>query len=737
MVISSPCLIDIKRWTIVQSKRYCSSRKHLLNETEPVIQDVTPTEVIQDQESSEKGSAEVSTAGAKKGTASEEVPIVSIAEGLGLARDEEIARQWDEEERQRAMAEAKSTKKIDWNDPSVIRQPIDKKTTSTLTHFMGSLARSGKYCPLYKPWPKVGSSKKQTLLDVLNDKFDLPMGCDDWFLKSFGKKVRNWRARVKKDYYDPSLSYREQINSKPTRVRPVHWKKLVKTWNKENSKIAIDPYIFVTIVGGREPTRRELFRDCFSTDGIAKNAEAANAIYDDDVEPESGEGLVASGQSSDRDNSKEWNSGDDQLRFRWMIYFVVLADAAESVSDAIRFEYCLASSSGWTKSPVLWAEIGESSLIGPELVQETTDKVGDRVLLKVSPWKGVIRFGKRGMLVPRYVRPFEILERIGPVAYRLRLPEELSSVHDTFYVSNLKKCLANASLHVPLNEIKVDKTLRFVEEPVEIMDREIKKLKRSKIALVKVHWNSKRGSEFTWEREDHMKSKYPQLFMDHDVESASVWASHFEYVVLDNEYSICSLLVIMEGNDVLHDKFDLPMGCDDWILKSFGKKESLGGREPTRRELFCACFSTDGIAKNEEDANEILTHLVSSIYDKMEELSSQLPEGATDEPRPQDVYSKVMGKENNRPTYLYGLGARASDVWGVVPSHAARLNEPQPLRVGAEVYIKSIFNSTKIVAKGRIQSLDPNEIVRGEELGPNWCEVSVQVFIKRDEHLVR
>ncbi|GJS76766.1 putative reverse transcriptase domain-containing protein [Tanacetum coccineum] len=248
--------------------------------------------------------------------------------------------------------------------------------------------------------------------------------------------------------------------------------------------------------------------------------------------------------------NKEWNSGDDQLRLRWMIYLVVLADAAESVRDTIGFEYCLASSSGWTKSPVLWAEIGESSLTGPELVLDTTDKVvlikeklkvardrqksyadnrrkplefevGDRVLLKVSPWKGVIRFGKRGKLAPRYVGPFEILERIGPVAYRLRLPEELSSVHDTFHVSNLKKCLADASLHVPLNEIKVDKTLRFVEEPVEIMDREIKKLKRSKIALVKVRWNSKRGSEFTWEREDHMKSKYPQLFVDHDVESAS------------------------------------------------------------------------------------------------------------------------------------------------------------------------------------------------------------------------
>ncbi|GJX19593.1 reverse transcriptase domain-containing protein [Tanacetum coccineum] len=187
------------------------------------------------------------------------------------------------------------------------------------------------------------------------------------------------------------------------------------------------------------------------------------------------------------------------------------------------------------RSPVLWAEIGDSGLIGPELVQETTDKVvvirdrlkaardrqksyadnrrkplefqvGDHVMLKVSPWKGVVRFGKKGKLAPRFVGPFEILERIGPVAYRLRLPEELSSVHDTFHVSNLKKCLADANLHVPLDEIKVDKTLRFVEEPLEIMDREVKTLKRSKIPIVKVRWNSKRGPEFTWEREDYMKA---------------------------------------------------------------------------------------------------------------------------------------------------------------------------------------------------------------------------------------
>ncbi|GJR43465.1 putative reverse transcriptase domain-containing protein [Tanacetum coccineum] len=163
--------------------------------------------------------------------------------------------------------------------------------------------------------------------------------------------------------------------------------------------------------------------------------------------------------------------------------------------------------------PVLWAEIGKSRLIGPELVQETTDKV--------SPWKGVIRFGKKGKLASRYVGPFEILERIGAIAYRLRLPEELSSVHDTFHVSNLKKCLADANLHVPLEEIKIDKTLHFVEEPIEIMDREVRSLKRSKIPIVKVRWNSKRGLEFTWECEDHMKAKYPRLFADCAVEPTS------------------------------------------------------------------------------------------------------------------------------------------------------------------------------------------------------------------------
>jgi hypothetical protein len=105
----------------------------------------------------------------------------------------------------------------------------------------------------------------------------------------------------------------------------------------------------------------------------------------------------------------------------------------------------------------------------------------------------MIRFGKLGKLNPRYVGPFEIIERIGSVAYKLELPEELSRVHNTFHVSNLKKCLSDETLVIPLKEIKIDDKLNFVEEPVEIMDREVKRLKHSHIPIVKVRWNSNRG----------------------------------------------------------------------------------------------------------------------------------------------------------------------------------------------------------------------------------------------------
>ncbi|GJY22329.1 reverse transcriptase domain-containing protein [Tanacetum coccineum] len=193
------------------------------------------------------------------------------------------------------------------------------------------------------------------------------------------------------------------------------------------------------------------------------------------------------------------------------------------------------------RSPVCWAEVGEAQLTGPEIIHETTEKifkirdrmqaardrqksyadkrrrplefeVGDKVMLKVAPWKGVMRFGKRGKLNPRYIGPFRIIERIGPVAYRLDLPQELSRVHNVFHICNLKKCLSDDTLVIPLEEIQLDDKLNFVEEPVEIMDREVKQLKRSRIPIVKVRWNARRGPEYTWEREDQFKSKYPHLF---------------------------------------------------------------------------------------------------------------------------------------------------------------------------------------------------------------------------------
>ncbi|GKB46686.1 ribonuclease H-like domain-containing protein, partial [Tanacetum coccineum] len=111
-----------------------------------------------------------------------------------------------------------------------------------------------------------------------------------------------------------------------------------------------------------------------------------------------------------------------------------------------------------------------------------------------SPWKGVVRFGKRGKLNPRYVGPFKVLEKVGSIVYKLELPQELSRAHNTFYVSNLKKCHADEPLAVPLYGLHFDDKLQFVEEPVEIMDHEVKRLKRSRIPLVKVRWNSRHGT---------------------------------------------------------------------------------------------------------------------------------------------------------------------------------------------------------------------------------------------------
>ncbi|KAL0561203.1 hypothetical protein IC582_001624 [Cucumis melo] len=193
------------------------------------------------------------------------------------------------------------------------------------------------------------------------------------------------------------------------------------------------------------------------------------------------------------------------------------------------------------RSPVCWGEVGEQRLMGPELVQSTNEaiqkirsrmhtaqsrqksyadvrrkdlefEVGDKVFLKVAPMRGVLRFERRGKLSPRFVGPFEILELIGPVAYRLALPPSLSTVHDVFHVSMLRKYVPDPSHVVDYEPLEIDENLSYVEQPVEVLAREVKTLRNKQIPLVKVLWRNHRVEEATWEREDDMRSRYPELF---------------------------------------------------------------------------------------------------------------------------------------------------------------------------------------------------------------------------------
>ncbi|GJX47265.1 putative reverse transcriptase domain-containing protein [Tanacetum coccineum] len=164
------------------------------------------------------------------------------------------------------------------------------------------------------------------------------------------------------------------------------------------------------------------------------------------------------------------------------------------------------------RSPVCWAEVGQVQLTGPDLVPETTEKI-----IQIKQRMQTAR-DRQKSYADKKRKPMDfqvgdkVLEKVGAVAYNLELPQELSRVHNTFHVSNLKMCYFDDPLTVPLDGLHVDDKIQFIEEPVEIMDREVKQLRHSRVPIFKVRWNSKRGPEFTWEREDQFKKKYPHLF---------------------------------------------------------------------------------------------------------------------------------------------------------------------------------------------------------------------------------
>ena len=193
------------------------------------------------------------------------------------------------------------------------------------------------------------------------------------------------------------------------------------------------------------------------------------------------------------------------------------------------------------RSPSCWTEVGETEITGPDIVLETTEKIkliqdrlkvaqdrqksyadanrrevdfqeGDWVFLKVSPMKGIMRFGKKGKLSPRYVGPFEILEKIGPVAYRLALTPDFANVHDVFHVSVLRKYIADPTHVLDQPPIELEGNLQYEEQPVRIMDSRVKQLRNKAIPLVKVWWENQTTAEATWEKESDMRQKYPHLF---------------------------------------------------------------------------------------------------------------------------------------------------------------------------------------------------------------------------------
>ncbi|KAA0056296.1 pol protein [Cucumis melo var. makuwa] len=166
------------------------------------------------------------------------------------------------------------------------------------------------------------------------------------------------------------------------------------------------------------------------------------------------------------------------------------------------------------RSPICWDETAQSRHKSYADVRrkDLEFDVGDKVFLKVAPMKGVLRFEKKGKLSPRFVGSFEILERIGPVVYRLALPPSLSIVHDVRHVSMLRKYVSDPSHVVDYKPLEADENLSYTKQPIEILAREVNMLRNREIALIKVLWRNHKVEEATWEREDDTRARYPELF---------------------------------------------------------------------------------------------------------------------------------------------------------------------------------------------------------------------------------
>ncbi|KAL5545555.1 hypothetical protein UlMin_005242 [Ulmus minor] len=163
------------------------------------------------------------------------------------------------------------------------------------------------------------------------------------------------------------------------------------------------------------------------------------------------------------------------------------------------------------RSPVHWYETGESAITAPDFVENTTEAV-KKIQARIETAQRVIRFGKRGKLNPRFIGPYEVLERVGKVAYRLALPPNLASVHNVFHVSMLKKYVPDTSHVLEQEPIELHEDLTYEEKPVQILDRKTKTLRNKEIPLVKVLWRNQKMEEATWEREDEMRLAHPELF---------------------------------------------------------------------------------------------------------------------------------------------------------------------------------------------------------------------------------